>query len=395
MPPQRVPQNRVPAGPSPQNRAAQGKKKKKKPASKKSRRIGIIFTVFAFLAAACTVLYTLFAFSSLPFFTYWRTIWIETAMTTGHHHWLAENLVPYDSVTEVMSNATTKQDVIGGKNGLQPNGDGGDNLPSAFKKVDDILGQKNLQVGDLDYAGNKVLINDLEEGLIVSEIVGSNFRGKIMLIDDPSRVYLGMTPTPGVSGLRIRAMMQEYDAIAGINASGFLDPYENGNGSDVVGLSCASGEYWGKFISDYGSIVLTDDNRLVVGNISVWENYNIRDGVQFGPVLIADGVARVSGSAGYGIQPRTAIGQRADGVIAFLVIDGRNISWSLGCTVGDLVDILMAYKIENAACCDGGASSCIAYKDEVITKNCSLNPAYGRPLPNAFLVRKKADSTHS
>lgn len=47
---------------------------------------------------------------------------------------------------------------------------------------------------------------------------------------------------------------------------------------------------------------------------------------QFSPVLIADGVKQVSGSAGYGLQPRTAIGQRADGVIALLVIDGRDVS---------------------------------------------------------------------
>ena len=127
-----------------------------------------------------------------------------------------------------------------------------------------------------------------------------------------------------------------------------------------------------------------------MGNISLWNTYtNIRDGIQFSPVLIANGVKQVSGSAGYGLQPRTAIGQREDGVIALLVIDGRNVSHSIGCTVGDMADILMSYNIINASSCDGGASSVLAYNGEVITKNCSANPSLGRILPNAWLLRRK------
>ena len=91
------------------------------------------------------------------------------------------------------------------------------------------------------------------------------------------------------------------------------------------------------------------------------------------------------------MHPRTAIGQRADGVSAFLVIDGRSTT-SMGCTVGELANILQKYNIVNAACCDGGASSLIAYNGEIITNNSSYNPSYGRLLPNAFLVKHKADS---
>lgn len=354
------------------------------------KRAGIFFTCLSTFAALCTVLFWLLVFSTVSPFAYLRGLWIETAMSTWHHHWLAESFFPADKIAEVLDSIDKNQDVIGGGDALLTGSETTEKPPETPKN-DDILGQKSLSVGDKDYAGNTVLINDIEEGLIVSEIVGSTFKGKIMLIDDPARVYVGQTPYPGEKGLRIRAMMEHYDAIAGINASGFNDPYESGDGGTVVGLSCSEGNYWGDFTYDYGSIVLTTENKLVVGNVSVWENYNIRDGVQFGPVLIADGEAQVSGSAGYGIHPRTAIGQREDGVIVFLIIDGRDVSHSLGCTVGDLVDILEKYDVINAACCDGGASSVLAYRDEVITKNCSLNPAYGRPLPNAFLVRSKAE----
>ncbi len=357
----------------------------------RSRRIGIFFACLSSFAALCSVLFYLLVFSNVSPFAYLRGLWIETAMSTWHHHWLAESFFPGDKIAEVLDAINKTQDVIGGEDALKPTDSDTTTQPPNKVVDDDILDQKSLVVGGKDYAGNKVLINDIEEGLVVSEIVGATFKGKIMLIDDPARVYVGQTPYPDEKGLRIRAMMEHHGAIAGINASGFNDPYESGDGGTVVGLSCSNGEYWGDFTYDYGSIVLTADNTLVVGNISVWRNYNIRDGVQFGPVLIADGEAQVSGSAGYGIHPRTAIGQREDGVIAFLIIDGRDVSHSIGCTVGDLVDILKAYDIVNAACCDGGASSVLAYRGEVITKNCSLNPAYGRPLPNTFLVRPKSE----
>ena len=216
---------------------------------------------------------------------------------------------------------------------------------------------------------------------------------KIMLIDDPARVWVGTIPDnlKGIEGLRIKDMLKYHDAVAGINASGFNDPLENGLGGSPVGMCCSNGQYWGSYVNYYGSIVLTTSDKLVVGKIDIWDKYNIRDGIQFGPVLIANGETKVSGSAGYGIHPRTAIGQREDGVIAFLVIDGRS-AISVGCTVGELAVILQKYNIVNAACCDGGASSLIAYNGEIITNNSSYNPSYGRLLPNAFLVKHKAAS---
>ncbi|MBR6558155.1 MAG: phosphodiester glycosidase family protein [Clostridia bacterium] len=363
--------------------------------SKRAKILGVFFSCFSGLAVICTVLFSLFIYSSIPFFSYWRGIWVETAMTTMNHRWLATAFIPGYQIDKIMGE-TINPDIIGGANALVTTSPViSDTLPAETEPPaptdHDPLKQKELNVGDKDYAGNTVLINDIEEGIIVSEISRGSFKGKIMLIDDPSRVYVGSTPYPGEKGLRIRAMMDHYGAIAGINASGFIDPQESGHGGEIVGLSCSMGNFWGEYAPYYGSIVLTNDNKLVVGNISVWQGYNIRDGIQFGPVLIADGEAQVKGSAGYGLHPRTAIGQREDGVIAFLVIDGRDVTHSIGCTVGDLAKILLEYGIVNAACCDGGASSVLAYNGEVITKNCSLNPAYGRPLPNAFLVRSKND----
>lgn len=357
--------------------------------------------------------YLFLIFSNIPFIAYWRTIYIETAMTTADHQWLATAFIPKSVIDDVMSKKTDTSDVIGGSEHLTETTEpskttdplDGTTAPETTDNVettapdtdsetavsdpDDILGQANLKVGDKDYAGYTVSVNDIEQGIVISDISGQGYRGKVMLIDDPSRVYLGTTTMKGVEGLRIRAMMEEYGAIAGINASGFADPNDSGTGGDIIGLSYSDGEYWGEEVSYYGSILITEDDKLVVGNVRDWKNYEIRAGIQFGPVLIADGEAQIEGSGGYGIQPRTAIGQREDGVIVFLVVDGRNPGWSLGCTMGDLIEILQKYGVVNAACCDGGSSSVLAYNGEVINKNSSLNPDYGRRLPNAFLVAPK------
>ena len=373
----------------------------------RKKRVLIPLIAVALIAA----MYLLFVFSGIPFIKYWRTIYIETAMTTADHQWLATAFIPKNIIDSVMSEKNDTSDVIGGKEHLvettapddteippehvpddpSPPADteSSEDIGNADNAPNDILGQSKLVVGEPDYAGYTVLINDIEQGIVVSEITGSTYRGKIMLIDDPSRVYLGTTPYKNVEGLRIKAMMKHYGAIAGINASGFADPNDSGHGGDVIGLSYSNGEYWGDAVNYYGAVLMTSDDRLVVGNVRDWKNYDIRAGIQFGPVLVANGKEQIEGSGGYGIQPRTAIGQREDGVIVFLVIDGRQPTWSIGCTMGDLVEILLKYDVVNAACCDGGSSSVLAYNGEVINKNSSLNPSYGRRLPNAWLVAPK------
>lgn len=373
--------------------------KKRKPYKGIKKRIIIIPSVLLLIFAG----YLTAVFSNIPFIKKWRNIYIETAMTTADHQWLATAFIPSSVIDKVMAEKNTTLNVIGGKDHLTevskpPESSSDpeisqtdtteDQISEKAPDENDILGQKQLKVGDTDYAGYTILTNDIEGGILISEIVGEGFRGKAMLIDDPSRVYLASTTMKNEEGMRIRSMLEHYGAVAGINASGFADPNDSGTGGEIMGRSY-DGEYWGNYVDFYGSILITSDDKLVVGDVNDWENYDIRAGIQFGPVLIADGEAAITGTGGYGIQPRTAIAQREDGVIIFLVIDGRNVGWSLGCTMEDLIDVLKKYGAVNAACCDGGSSSVLAYNGEVINKNSSLNPEYGRRLPNAFLVAPK------
>ena len=59
---------------------------------------------------------------------------------------------------------------------------------------------------------------------------------------------------------------------------------------------------------------------------------------------------------------RTAVGQRADGTVIFLVTDGRSAS-SLGATRNDVIDVMVKYGAVTAGMLDGGSSSLMYYED--------------------------------
>lgn len=132
-------------------------------------------------------------------------------------------------------------------------------------------------------------------------------------------------------------------------------------------------------------IGLTEENILVIQDVSKMsstesETYikdnKIRDAVCFQEEksdknnhfvqLIINGEQREMNGMGSGLNPRTAIGQRADGTLLFLVTDGRGSSGHLGASASDLINIMAEYDAVNAANLDGGSSSCMYYEDEYL-----------------------------
>ena len=111
---------------------------------------------------------------------------------------------------------------------------------------------------------------------------------------------------------------------------------------------------------------------------------DLRDAVTFGPALVINGEACEVSGISSGLNPRTAIGQRRDGAVLLLVIDGRQAS-SLGATYADMINVLMEYEAFNAANLDGGSSSMLWYNGEYINKGVILTGS--RELPTAFIVR--------
>lgn len=379
-------------------------------------------TIVLALAGIVAGLYLLAAYTECPVLSDARTLWIETAMTTGDHQWLAK-IFPQSVIDEVMSKQVNEVQGVAGISDATEEGiptfgplsefytlktePGIYSLSSAFfnslevkrteqERLDaikaywdgDPLGQNEAAQNGVDKTGRTVIVNDIEQGIMISLAKTASYTARIVQIEDPSRVFVATTDRKGVQGKLICDYLRDEEAILGINASGFADYNGNGMGGEIIGATLSQGELWGNLMYSSMTIGFTEDNKLIAGTIHNWDQYNLRDAIQFGPVLIKDGQILTEGSSGWGLQPRTVIGQRADGAVLFMIVDGRKPGYSIGATMGDCASVLLEYGAVTAAACDGGSSSVLAYNGQIINDP-STPMETGRYLPNAFLVKRR------
>ncbi|MBR6095430.1 MAG: phosphodiester glycosidase family protein [Oscillospiraceae bacterium] len=226
------------------------------------------------------------------------------------------------------------------------------------------------------------------DGINLVGVTGANYRGVMMVVQDPGRVFVGTPEQYGGVGLTLQSMVAKYDAVGGINAGAFEDPNGTGLGGIPEGIVISNGELkWGSPASVTTVIGFDGGGILHVGRMSAQDalDRGIQTACSFGQALIVNGEpvssTEISSS---GVNPRTAIGQRADGAVLLLVVDGRQIS-SLGATLEDLIEIMLDFGAVTAGNLDGGSSSLMLYKGEAMNVNSSLLGS--RPLATAFIVK--------
>lgn len=232
------------------------------------------------------------------------------------------------------------------------------------------------------------LVDEDGDGIIIDTVRGEGFHGYMMVVLDPARVVMASKVEDfGIRGYTVAEMVQSYDGVAGINAGGFHDPGGHGNGSIPDTMVVSGGKvYYAENGIRNGFVGFDQNHILHTGNFSTAtvKEKQIQSGVCFGPVLVSNGVPKEQPSSG--LNPRTAIGQRSDGAILMLVIEGRSVS-SLGATFQDLVEIFLSYGAVNACNLDGGSSSMMWYNGNYVN-NCASVVGI-RPVPTAFVVLKK------
>ena len=228
------------------------------------------------------------------------------------------------------------------------------------------------------------------DGIIVEPVSGEGYTGYMMIVLDPSRIRLGTIPISyGGRGYTVEEMVERFDAVAGINAGGFEDPEGLGNGSTPGTMTVYEGKVYFAAKGNQDGFVGFDSNHIMhVGNFTEAQiaERDIQYGVAFGPVLVVNGESADRSKLASGINPRTAIGQRSDGAVLLLVIDGRQ-TISIGCTWLDLVDIFLEFGAVNACNLDGGSSTLMWYQGDYIN-NCASVVGI-RPVPTTFLVMKE------
>lgn len=224
----------------------------------------------------------------------------------------------------------------------------------------------------------------------VYNIKGSGFSGKIMIISDPRSIKIGLSALLPKAGETTSAISKSYNAIASINAGGFSDNGWNATGGAPIGFIIKNGKIVYSSVKSnkvkLDTAAFTEDGMLIVGKHTIEEliKYKVKEAVSFGPPLIVNGKATISrGDGGWGIAPRTAIGQRDDGEVIFLVIDGRNLN-SLGATLRQEQDILLKYGAVNAVNLDGGSSSTMYFQGKIINTPADLLGE--RAVPTVFMV---------
>lgn len=218
----------------------------------------------------------------------------------------------------------------------------------------------------------------------------SYYEGVILEVSNPLNVKLASSSLEK-HGEQIFRIAERENALAAINASGFVDQNGHGNGGSLTGIAIEDGEIKNKYPDEKGFVAgITRRGEMVTGKYSGNEllDLGVKYAAGFKPQLIVNGKKMVEGDGGWGLGPRTAIGQKEDGTIIMVVIDGRQPSRSIGASIKEVQDILYERGAINAMCMDGGSSSSMYFNGENITIPSSKH-SIPRYLPNIWEVVPK------
>ncbi|OAB32562.1 exopolysaccharide biosynthesis protein [Paenibacillus macquariensis subsp. defensor] len=265
-----------------------------------------------------------------------------------------------------------------------------------------IIGEDELKTRVTEYntrfehMGDEIDTHDIqpvaqekEKPLVeIENITGSGYTGYVMIVNDPTKVRLGIPSKVG-TGEKVSDMVKRTGAIAGVNGGGFADPNGKGNGFKPIGVVISQGQlyYNGSGGKKSTQIVGLDRlGKMIAGNYTLKEltDLGVQEAVTFQPRMIVNGKGLIKNAGeGWGFAPRTAMGQREDGTILFVVIDGRQVG-SVGANLYDVQQILLEHGAVIGANLDGGSSTVLVKDNEIVN---SPSSQYGeRYLPTAFLV---------
>lgn len=383
---------------------------------------GLGWTMLFLLSTAAVALLTLYLLMMLfcngPSITA-RNTFVATMLETGGMKFVVSWYLSEDEVLTITQSRTAADDAAARYAALlnssgQPadtDADNMDNTMTADASSEALSSSVNIG-NDAASSGLPSTINEINDiGLI--PISGRTFEAQLLVIRDASRVGVATSyPWSSIerekNGLTTGEYCDSFDALAAINAGEFITAGVNWGGRPVGVVVCDGEILFNE--PAYGDVMVgfNDNHILIIKEIgfmtadqfaSYVENNAIIDAVSFKDIsngdtnhftkLIENGVPVNLNGRGIGANPRSAIGQCADGTVLFLVTDGRGTSGHLGATGQDLINILLEYGAVNAANLDGGSSSSLYYDGEYRITSSTLSYAdASKRLPTAFIVTR-------
>ena len=331
-------------------------KKEKKQKTKKVSKFSIFLIIVDILAIGCFFL----AYGPISYF---RDLLVTTAMTTMSHQYFAYVLYSEEEVDKILDNNKI----------IEPD----QPTDTSLINIKPITEQDSYESIYEEQILKKDEGNDVYK---VVEISGDSWKGYMVVIYDPADVQLVFSSKYGKGGEYISTMAKNNDALVAMNASGV----QTSQGKNpVTGTAILNGSVYAKgrdIYKDGGLIGFTKDNVLMLTRASAKEaiDAGMDRAVEFGPFLIVNGEpSTFVGNGGWGIANRSAIGQRQDGIVLFVVIDGRQ-KGSVGISMPELVDLFQKYKEEG----------------ELLNNPVGYGYSGERYLPNAWMVLDSAIERH-
>lgn len=345
------------------------------------RTLVMVLTLAAALAA--TVLISLKQLCS-DAFPHVQQTFVTTILETGQLKFLASWFLTAEEIQAIVDQNSMKEFNV---------------------EVDTTLIQ-NGSFGSVNIAGTQG--EQETQDIEIIEVARPTFTGTMMIVKDPSRVSLATIYPWREKGVTLDELVTSNGAVAGIN--GGLYDSSNNSGGRPYGVIVSNGEIQYNKPQEWPGLVLigfTEDHILQVVDISdksasdvekLVADMKIRDAVTFQEEasdannhfvqLIINNESREMTGTGSGLNPRTAIGQRADGAVLMFVTDGRGKSGHLGASCADLISVMEEFEAVNAANLDGGSSSCMYYDGEYLMSSVTFyytNSSWY--LPAGFIVK--------
>jgi len=392
-------------------------------------------TVVLLILAVLEGLYFTAVYSDIPFIAKWRNIYIQTAMSTMRHQWLATYFIPQDIINGIMVKVQASQAAqIGvntswdGKTGTADSKDADEkavqmaangmtpdqiafyelfweldqsSMEAYVKAHPDVVSngwdQIKINAAGLDEdgtdirttMGEQVLAIDAPNQILLVRVKGDNFCGVLAVAKDPSRLSVKNSTMLGSAGQYAGTIAQNNGGILAMTASSFIDNGGTGNGGTLAGYTMSDGDGSGAHMGwSYKRLELHEDNRMYITDAQSSVGSGTTDAVEFTPALIVDGKVLVDQNCGWtAVNPRACIGQSEKGEVLMLVIEGRLVGYSLGTGVVECADILRQHNCAQAMNLDGGTSAILWYDGAYVTRCSNRACPQGRPLPNAFVYQ--------
>lgn len=338
--------------------------------------------LMTFVAAFVVVVAITLAMFCSDRFPYVQRTFVTTVLETGQLKFLASLALSAEEIQEIVDQ-------------------------NSMKELNAEVNTSLIQMGNFGNAGVAGSEEDMQDIEIV-EVAGATYTGTMMIVKDPSRVSLATIYPWKDKGVTLDQLVKDNGAIGGIN--GGLYDSSNNTGGRPYGVIVSNGEIQYNKPHEWPGLVLigfTEDHILQIIDIAgmtaadvekLVADMKIRDAVCFQEEasdrnnhfvqLIINNEAREMNGMGSGLNPRTAIGQRADGAVLMFVTDGRGKSGHLGASSGDLIEVMQDFGAVNAANLDGGSSSCMYYEDEYLMTSVTFyytNSSWR--LPAGFIVK--------